>query len=164
MGTAPQGELILRRADAADADAVYAVGAACFSDAWRAETVVRDMAGAHSLYLAAEKDGSLLGYACYWFVMDEAQLVNIGVSPAVRRQGIARRLLEAGISAAKERGMASMYLEVRVSNIPAQTLYRSYGFAVKALRKAVYEKPVEDGYIMAVSLEAVPGAAAFHTP
>lgn len=150
MGTETSGdEITIGEASAADAGAVYEIGALCFADAWREETVRRDMEGAHSLYVLARRGAETLGYACYWFVADEAQLVNIGVRPEARRQGLAARLVEAGLAAARARGMASMYLEVRVSNTGAQALYRRYGFTVQALRKGVYDLPKEDGYIMA---------------
>lgn len=150
MGTeTSRDEVTLGEAAASDADAVYAIGALCFSDAWRRETVAADMARPHSLYLCARRGAEVLGYACFWFVADEAQLVNLGVRPEARRQGLGARLLEAGLAAAEARGMASMYLEVRVSNLAAQALYRAYGFAVQALRKGVYDLPKEDGYIMA---------------
>ena len=139
----------IRRAEATDVHAIYDIGKQCFSDAWREETVKSDMKREGALYLVAEEAGEILGYACYWYVLDEAQLVNIGVLPTARRRGIADTLVTEGLAIAKEKGMTSMYLEVRVSNLPAQALYRKYGFAVKALRKQVYEYPVEDGYIMA---------------
>lgn len=152
MGTETSGEINIREAGPADARTVYEIGRLCFSDAWREETVRADMERPHSLYFAAEKDGEMLGYACFWFIADESQLVNIGVRPEARRQGAAEALLERGMEAARERAMASMYLEVRVSNLPAQALYRKYGFAVQALRKGVYDLPREDGYIMARTL------------
>lgn len=152
METETSRSEVLREAAEEDARAVYEIGARCFSDAWREETVASDMAKPHSLYFVAEEEGKVLAYACYWFVADEAQLVNIGVLPEARRRGLAARLVEAGFAAARARGMASMYLEVRVSNLSAQALYRKYGFAVQALRRGVYDLPREDGYIMARSL------------
>lgn len=131
-----------------DAPEIYRIGMLCFSDAWHEETVAADMAAPHSLYLTARQGGEILGYACYWFVADEAQLVNIGIRPEARRQGLAEALLAAGLAEAEARGMASMYLEVRLSNLPAQGLYRKHGFHVLTVRKGVYDLPREDGYIM----------------
>lgn len=142
----------IRRATAADAAAIDGVSRACFSDPWRLETLRQDMERPHSLYLVAEEGREILGYGCYWFVADEAQLVNIGVRPERRRRGVAEHLVAAGIGAAQRRGMATMFLEVRVSNIAAQGLYRKYGFSVISLRKEVYDLPREDGYIMARTL------------
>ncbi len=155
MGTASPREIKIVPARAEDAEAVYQIGKLCFSDAWRKETVEKDMAATHSLYLAARQGEAVLGYACYWFVADEAQLVNIGVLPEARRQGLAEALLTAGIAAAEERRMASMYLEVRLSNLAAQELYRKHGFRVLTVRRGVYDLPREDGYIMSRPIGAL---------
>lgn len=147
MGEITQG-IEVREAVPAEAEAVYEIGNLCFSDSWRRETVLHDMEGPHSVYFTAHRDGEILGYACFWFVLDEAQLVNIGVRPEARRQGIAGKLLDAGLAEARKRGSRTLFLEVRVSNRPAQILYEHYGLQVKGLRKDVYELPREDGYIM----------------
>lgn len=52
------------------------------------------MENEHSFYLVAEEDGFITGYGCFWFIAGEAQLVNIGVRPYSRRQGIGRMLLQ----------------------------------------------------------------------
>lgn len=140
---------MIRKASEKDAAVITAIGAACFTEeAWREETVRRDMSLPHSLYFIDEEEGRAEGYSCFWFVADEAQLVNIAVLPEARRKGIASALMEAGMEEAMRRGMASLFLEVRTGNLPAQALYRRHGMTVKALRKGVYEEPKEDGYIM----------------
>ena len=48
--------------------------------------------------------------------------------------------------------MKTLFLEVRVTNLPAQALYRKYGLKVVSLRKNVYSSPMEDGYIMTCKL------------
>ena len=148
MGTETSGEPLIREAAAKDAHAIYEIGTKCFTDAWHEETVAADLSKPHSAYLVAEKNGAVVGYACSWYVVDEAQLVNIGVSKKERRRGIADSLMKALLAEAKARGMVSIYLEVRTSNVAAQALYRKYGFTVKALRKGVYDLPKEDGFIM----------------
>lgn len=148
MGTETSGEPLIREAAAKDAHAIYEIGTECFTDAWHEETVAADLSKPHSAYLVAVKEGAVVGYACSWYVVDEAQLVNIGVSKKERRRGIADSLMKALLAEAKMRGMASIYLEVRTSNVAAQALYRKYGFTVKALRKGVYDLPKEDGFIM----------------
>ena len=148
MGTETSGEPLIREAAAKDAHAIYEIGTECFTDAWHEETVAADLSKPHSAYLVAEKNGVVVGYACSWYVVDEAQLVNIGVSKKERRRGMADLLMKALLAEAKARGMVSIYLEVRTSNVAAQALYRKYGFTVKALRKGVYDLPKEDGFIM----------------
>lgn len=140
--------ITIEKASLQEAKHIYEIGTLCFQDAWRLETVIHDMEGSQSTYFVAKSGDKVLGYGCFWFVADEGQLVNIGVRPEERRKGIAKKILEAGIEESKKRGMATLFLEVRVSNISAQELYRKYDFKVLGLRKNVYEYPVEDGYIM----------------
>lgn len=68
----------------------------------------------------------------------EAELLRIAVSPALRRQGFARRLLEDSERFLADQGIDTLYLEVRDSNLPAQALYESMGWRFQGLRKAYY--------------------------
>ena len=133
-------EILIREASEKDVSAIYDIGCLCFSDAWRRETVHHD--------LMEKEDGFITGYGCFWFIAGEAQLVNIGVRPCSRRQGIGRMLLQKGIEEARGCGMQTMFLEVRVSNLSAQKMYETFGFKNLGLRKKVYELPIEDGYVM----------------
>ncbi len=152
MGKNTSGNTLIREALPNDAGDIYQIGKACFSDAWRKETVRNDLSGGHSDYFIASVDGRTVGYGCFWFVADEAQLVNIGVLPDFRRKGLAEEILKRGIEEASVRRMQTMFLEVRVSNLAAQALYRKYQFQVVSVRQAVYDLPRENGYIMSRTL------------
>ena len=67
---------------------------------------------------------------------------------ASRRQGVARALIEALVSALRERGSKQLTLEVRASNGPARQLYESLGFLQVGLRKNYYRNPKEDALIL----------------
>lgn len=151
MGETAQ-TILIREAQEADVEPIYEIGKLCFSDAWRKETVANDMEGFQSQYFVAEKEGQVVGYGCFWFVADEGQLVNIGVHPAQRRQGIGEAILTRGLAEAKKRGMKTLFLEVRVSNTSAQAMYEKFGFKNLGVRKKVYELPIEDGYVMEIAL------------
>lgn len=148
MGETASRRISIRRAGPRDASAIYRISKASFTDSWRKETIYDDLSKDHSLYLVCFKGDHMVGYACYWFVLDEAQLVNVAVLPENRKQGLAKQLLEEGLMEARRRHMKTMFLEVRASNLPAQGLYRKYGFSVITLRRGVYDMPREDGYIM----------------
>ena len=75
-------------------------------------------------------------------------MMKIAVAPAARRQGIAESLVLALIRALDECGVTSLTLEVRVSNLPARTLYEKLGFAAVGLRKNYYFHPKEDACIL----------------
>ena len=68
---------------------------------------------------------------------DTVELVYLGVSLAWRGRGIARRLVETGLSLGHRHGAARMMLAVDQSNTPAVRLYRSLGFTSDAHKHAM---------------------------
>jgi ribosomal protein S18 acetylase RimI-like enzyme len=55
-------------------------------------------------------------------------IVGVFLLPAYRGRGLARRLMESVIVAAREAGLASLRLGVTVGNEPAERLYGALGF------------------------------------
>jgi ribosomal-protein-alanine N-acetyltransferase len=92
--------------------------------------------------------GSLIGFVGMWHAFDEAHITTIGVDPHFRGLGLGELLFLCMVDAAIARGANWLTLEVRISNIPAQTLYRKYGFTVHGTRKRYYSDNNEDALIM----------------
>ena len=82
-----------------------------------------------------------------WEGADEGEIITVAVSPACRRQGIARALMEHMLRLAAG-ARATVYLEVRASNTPARELYRTLGFTETGVRKNYYTSPREDAVLM----------------
>lgn len=80
-----------------------------------------------------------------------AHLTTIGVAPEHRRRGLAQRLLSHLENALRAKAVATVVLEVRVSNITAQELYKRSGYSVVQRMKRYYNNG-EDGYLMVKSL------------
>ena len=78
-------------------------------------------------------------------------ITTIGIAPEHRRRGLAIRLLGHTENALKNREISMITLEVRVSNIAAQNLYRSLGFSIIQRLKEYYNNG-EDGFLMVKSL------------
>jgi len=136
---------------AAHIDAVMPYERAMFgSEAWTRGSYRAELADTRTrTYLAAEDaDGRLLAWGGVRVVADEAEILTIGVVPEARRRGIARRLLAALLDAARDRGATDAYLEVRVDNEPAHTLYRTEGFADVGVRRGYYDGGRVDGVTM----------------
>ena len=91
---------------------------------------------------------TLIGFVGMWLAFDEAHITTIGVDPAYRGRGLGELLLLSMVDAALARGARWLTLEVRVSNVAAQTLYRKYGFSVRGSRKRYYSDNNEDALIM----------------
>lgn len=120
----------------------------CFADPWSQQSIASELHNPLSLWLVAQQGQTLLGYVGSQTCLDETDMMNIAVSPASRRQGVARALIEALVSALRERGSKQLTLEVRTSNGPARQLYESLGFLQVGLRKNYYRNPKEDALIL----------------
>ena len=95
----------------------------------------------------AKGRGPIVGYAGLWFSGDEAHVTNVAVDPAQQRTGVASALLVALAEAAIDRGCSAWTLEVRVSSVGAQELYRRFGFNPAGVRARYYEN-TEDAIVM----------------
>ncbi len=150
----------LRAMRAEDLPAVLAIEETVFGDdAWPRSFFERDLANEHAVYLALELvDGEatpagLVGYAGYWLLEEEANLMNIAVAPAWQRRGLGELLLRATLEEMQAQGATLCTLEVRVSNAPAQALYRKLGFQATGRRRRYYQDNGEDALLMARMLD-----------
>lgn len=113
-------------------------------DPWTAAMFASELRAGHR-YLAARRDGVLVGYAGVALMPApafsrggaEAEVHTIGVDPAEQGRGTGRALLR-GLLAAADALDAETFLEVRVDNAPALALYRSEGFGVVGTRRRYY--------------------------
>ncbi|MGE3619630.1 MAG: ribosomal protein S18-alanine N-acetyltransferase [Acidimicrobiia bacterium] len=100
------------------------------------------------LYLVARVGAAVVGYAGLMLSADDGHVTTIAVDPAWHRQKIGSRLLLGLARGAIDEGAANLTLEVRVSNLAAQALYRSFGFAPAGVRRNYYVETNEDALVM----------------
>ena len=79
--------------------------------------------------------------------MQQREILNLAVSPVMRRTGVGQRLMAAMLEAADKAGCSESFLEVRRSNDVAIRLYRRYNFTMAGVR-ARYYRDGEDALIM----------------
>jgi len=115
---------------------------------WSAEFIERKLHDPTVRFLVAEAEGRVLGYAVLQPILPEAELLNIAVDQPAQRQGIARQLIVHLLNEAIGQGIRTIHLEVRASNAPALTLYRTLGFMQTGLRRDYYQNPMEDAVLM----------------
>ena len=96
----------------------------------------------------AHPRNSIRGFAGMWIMLDEAHITTIGVDPDYQGQGLGELLFVSLLDEAMQRQATWVTLEVRVSNIAAQSLYRKYGFTVQGRRPRYYSDNNEDAFIM----------------
>lgn len=148
MSVQAGGELYLRSMTVADIDEVMAIETAAFASPWSRQFFLEELQATHARSVLCQRDGRPIGYVIYWELPGELDIHNVAVHPQFRRQGVARAMLADIIERATSRGFRRMTLEVRKSNDPAQTLYRSLGFEICGLRKGYYSDNGEDAWVM----------------
>jgi ribosomal-protein-alanine N-acetyltransferase len=100
------------------------------------------------LYVVARRRGRVVGYAGFMLTLDECHVTTVAVDPQSQGGKIGTRLMLVLTSQAIARGATSLTLEVRMSNKPAQELYRKFGFAPAGVRKGYYAEVNEDALVM----------------
>ena len=130
-------------------DAVFEIETNSFSVPWTYESLRDEVVkNKTAYYFIAADNGTVVGYAGIWHVVNEGHITNIAVAEDCRNQGIGTALVKRLISFAYEKEMIGLTLEVRFNNAAAQRLYFKHGFITSGLRKGYYADTKEDALIM----------------
>ncbi len=137
---------------AAYAAALAAIHAAAFpDDAWGAAAFQTQLEMHGVIGLLDQRGGLIL----LRVTADEAEILTIGVLPRLRRRGVARGLLQAGMAMAATLGARAIFLEVGTANQAAKALYEAAGFRQVGRRKAYYANGA-DALVLRVDLPSAP--------
>ncbi len=131
-----------------DIEQVVCIENSIFTIPWSGKSFLDASTTPENVYLVCEENGIIQGYCGLWTVIDEGNITNMAVSPAYRRKGIARQLMQEMEKRGRMKDVSVFFLEVRESNTPARNLYEIMGYRVIGRRKNFYEKPAEDALIM----------------
>jgi ribosomal-protein-alanine N-acetyltransferase len=129
-----------------EAERLAAIHAGAFAEVW-GEQAFADLLAQPGVFGLATEAGFILCRN----VVDEAEIVTLAVTPAARRQGLGRRLVEAAGALLAELGAATLFLEVSADNPPAINLYTGLGFEQVGQRKGYYADG-SDALVMRLSL------------
>jgi [ribosomal protein S18]-alanine N-acetyltransferase len=80
--------------------------------------------------------------------VDAWHVMNVAVTSAYRRRGVATALLERLFELTSSDERRGYTLEVRVSNVGAIALYEGIGFVARGVRRGYYTDNREDALIM----------------
>lgn len=142
-----------RYATESDVDAIVAIEEAAMSAPWNRDNYLEAINSEHAFILVAAEADVIAGFAVFYLTPPESELPDIVVSEKYRGQGIGRALLSESIALLKSQGIDTIFLEVRVSNTPARTLYIRTGFEEIGKRKYFYSNPIEDAICMSYRME-----------
>jgi ribosomal-protein-alanine N-acetyltransferase len=151
--------LTLRSMTVADLDRVMAIEIQAYSFPWTRGNLIDSLAAGYIAEVLLDAEADLVGYFVAMRGVDELHLLNLTVAPHRQGRGHGRRLLAAVEAQARDGGLASLWLEVRVSNERAQQMYRSRGFVQSGLRRGYYPAQGlrrEDAVVMSLGIDASP--------
>ena len=144
-----KAKIRVRIAKSSDLDDIYELDMQTFAMPWSKEALSYDiLENDNAFVIVAEYEGEFAGYADIWTVLNEADLNSIAVRVDFRRKGIGDAIMLAMTEILSANGVATINLEVRVSNMPAIKLYKKYGFNECGVRPGYYLDNGEDALIM----------------
>ena len=149
-------ELSFMPMQAADLDEVLKIESVSHIHPWTKGNFSDSLAAGHWAYCIRPQvdqmvKGSYLDPAVLWAycilfpAVDELHLLNITVSPHLRKLGLGQRMMAAIEGVAAQQKMPRIILEVRPSNTAAITLYQKLGYEQIGVRKNYYPANLETG-------------------
>ncbi len=155
-GGAMQKQYIIRRFNPKDLDNVVKLNWVFLPENYPSFFFLENYTHWPEAFLVAESEGKIVGYVMcrveekyYRFSpIKLGHVLSIAVEKKHRRQGIATALMkgaEAGL--VNTYGVDLVYLEVRISNEPAISLYKKLDYRVLGIMPKYYSDG-EDGYLM----------------
>ena len=120
----------------------------CFENPWSKTyfTISLKRPRSYERFYVARRENTVVGYIVFNILHEEAHILNIAVPPACQRQGIGKYLLASALEMIQTDNGREVFLEVAVSNLPAQYLYRQFGFRICGIRKNYYGR-YKDAYV-----------------
>lgn len=131
-----------------DLDAIAQLEQDCFPvDPWTRRMLADSFLSGNFFGTLIEEDGAVVAYGGMNIVLDEAEIELVGTAEMYRRCGRGGAVLDDLLDEAKKRGVKQVFLEVRVSNSAAMSLYLKHGFCGVHCRTRYYPDG-EDALVM----------------
>ncbi|CAH2600863.1 Ribosomal-protein-S18p-alanine acetyltransferase [Rhodovastum atsumiense] len=130
-----------------------AIHAGCFppGECWSATAIADQLVLPGTFGLIDPGGGMVLARVA----ADEAEILTLAMLPSSRRQGRARRLLQAAEDQAGSAGAGVMFLEVSERNIAARALYAAAGYLQAGRRPRYYPGGID---ALLLRKQLIPGA------
>src|SRR4030065_1512912 len=117
------GDMTLRAMTQADVDAVLAIDQAVQRFPWTRGNFADALNSGYLCCVDETESGGIRGYAILMPVVDEAEVLSIGVAQAEKREGLGGAILAGMLDMARAKNMKRGVLRVRLSNVAAIAFY-----------------------------------------
>lgn len=140
-------------ATAADLDQIENLEKASFPNPWRREFFASELRAEGRRNRVLRSDRAVVAYCFAMYFLDEMHVNKIAVATQLRRRGLAAVLMDDAIGFAREKGIRTIALEVRESNLEARAFYDSLAFEERYHRPRYYPDG-ESAIVMVLELSA----------
>ncbi len=152
----------LRKFTTDDLASVTRINAACLPENYTDIFFVDLYRRYPETFVVAEEDGKIVGYIMcriemglsnfgFSGVLKKGHVVSVAVLPEHRRKGMGKALVLKALEGMQGYGAKQCYLEVRVTNQEAVSLYKKLGFEVSRTVHGYYADG-EDAFVMTLKL------------
>lgn len=131
----------LRQATEDDLLAIVQVENQIHSAPWSQNSFAEELTKPYSQFWVItddETDEDVIGYLVAHHLMEDVQLLNVGVRPDHRGLGWGLLMMQKLLAWCSQKEAERLFLEVRASNLPAIGLYQKIGFKFSQIRKNFY--------------------------
>ena len=140
--------MLLQRLNKNDLPEIIAFNRRCFSpaDRWSEVDWAELLEDERALYYALLENGQIVGSILLYDWRGEGEflkIMNLGVGPERRGQGLACRLLQKAAEELKASTLARCCGETRESNIAMRRVFERCGYRLNKTEENYYENPTE---------------------
>lgn len=122
----------------------------CLGGIWSREGYERELKSENSHFLVLKRadTNKVIGYGCFWAILEEAHITLLVVDIEHQGKGLGKFLLYSLLEKAAQLKLERATLEVREGNEVAVRVYQQFGFKTAGKRRKYYEKTGEDALIL----------------
>lgn len=115
-------------------------------------SILEDFSKNIAIYFVYKLNNKIIGYIAASLLYDHVDILGVLVDKDYTKNGIASIMLSSLLNHVKNLQITDIFLEVRVTNIPAQKLYEKFDFKKINIRKKYYTDNLEDALIYKLSV------------
>jgi len=127
---------------------IIEIDQAAFPEPWSKKLWLKEIDRMDRSYYVAVEGGAVIGFGGGLLAGGDFHITTIAVRESNHGKGVATQIMVRLLEEAIAMGATDLTLEVRVGNLPAQSLYRKFGMAPAGVRRAYYQPDNEDALIM----------------
>lgn len=120
---------------------------------WTLQQFTDSLSSPYMHYVGLYQNGSCIGFIGFFELQQEAEIHHMVISETEKQKGHGKWFLQTILNMLLSKGVNQVFLEVRVSNHPAISLYEKNGFLIAGKRPGYYTHPVEDAWIMVYAFD-----------